>query len=402
MKYHGILIGDIHFDVIEIERLKYELEESFLSYLNTLEQIDYICILGDYFDHKMYLNNSSIAYCVEFMNKLVSICKKFNAPLRIVYGTESHECNQYKIFNSMFNKDKELNWKIIYQPYEEELLPGLNVLYLPEERIYSKKHYYKDYLCNKNKYDYVFGHGIIQGVVPSNMTMDFKDEDDSDNHTKKSAPVFTAKELSYICRGQVYFGHYHVNTNINDKLFYTGSFTRWQHGENSPKGFYHVICDINKDEYKNRFIENYRARKYVTMVYGYNDPVMNSEEALLKELDKCDKLVKSHDVDFIKFEFNIPENHPNPQFIVEILNERYRYNDNVKTEVVNGYVEKRRNINKEKLKNTLDEYGMIFDKSLAIEDKLFYYIKKKYDREIPPVKIDKYINGLYTELLSSN
>ena len=42
------------------------------------------------------------------------------------------------------------------------------------------------------------------------------------------------------------------------------------------------------------------------------------------------------------------------------------------------------------------------NKSLAIEDKLFYYIKKKYDREIPPVKIDKYINGLYTELLSSN
>ena len=83
MKYHGILIGDIHFDVIEIERLKYELEESFLTYLNTLEQIDYICILGDYFDHKMYLNNSSIAYCVEFMNKIVSICKKFNAPLRI-------------------------------------------------------------------------------------------------------------------------------------------------------------------------------------------------------------------------------------------------------------------------------------------------------------------------------
>lgn len=399
MKYDGILISDIHFDAIEADRLKYELENSFLKYIYSLKKIDYICILGDYFDHRMYLNNSSISYCIEFMRKIVEICKKFNAPLRIVYGTESHECNQYKIFNSMFADEENLNWKIIYQPEEEELLPGMNVLYLPEERVYSKKQYYKDFLSNEQKYDYVFGHGVINGLVPSNMTMNFKDEDDSDNHTKKVAPIFTGKELSYICKGQVYFGHYHIKSNDKDKLFYVGSFTRWIHGEDEPKGFYHVSCDLSKEKYKQIFIENSYARKYLTLRYGYNHPVMSSNEELLKELDKCEKLIESHDVDFLRFEFNIPETHPNPQFIIEILNSRYRYNDAVKTNVVNGFTEKRKSANKELLKNTLDEYGMIFDKSLSIEDKLYYYIKKKKDRIIPVDDINKYLTGRYMEVV---
>ena len=401
MKYEGILIGDIHLDVIEVDRLKYELEESFIKYISSLEHIDYICILGDYFDHRMYLNNSTITYCMEFMKKIVNICKKFNAPLRIVYGTESHECNQYKIFNSIFKNEDELNFKIIYHPEEEELLPGLNVLYLPEERVYSKKEYYKEFLSNNKKYDYVFGHGIIHGVVPANMTLNYKEENDKDTqtHTKKTAPIFTAKELTYICKGQVYFGHYHVHCNIKDRIFYIGSFTRWMHGEPEAKGFYHTKCDLSNDEYKGIFIENPLARKYTTLSYGYNHPCMESEENLVKQLSKCEKLLDSHDVDFLKIKFNIPENHPNPQFIIELLNNRYRYNNHVKIEIVNGYIEKRKQANKEMLKNTMNEYGVIFDKSVSIEDKLHFYIKKKYNHEIEPDNIKKYISGLYSELL---
>ena len=47
----------------------------------------------------------------------------------------------------------------------------------------------------------------------------------------------------------------------------------------------------------------------------------------------------------------------------------------------------------------MNEYGVIFDKSVSIEDKLHFYIKKKYNHEIEPDNIKKYISGLYSELL---
>ena len=56
---------------------------------------------------------------------------------------------------------------------------------------------------------------------------------------RKSVPVFSTAELRRICKGQVYFGHYHINTDLDD-IYYVGSFTRWQFGEEGRKGFYKV------------------------------------------------------------------------------------------------------------------------------------------------------------------
>ena len=261
MKYNGIIISDIHFGATDPDILKRELIEVFLYYLENMKKIDFIIINGDYFDHKIYLNEKASDYSIAFMDKLVNISKKHKCPIRLVYGTESHEVNQYTIF-SMYKEDKNLDFKVIYTVNEEELLPDLNVLYLPEEHIYSKPEYYKDYFNNKNKYDYVFGHGVIQEVMTHISRNTSKKESD-----RKKVPVFSSSELMDICKGQVYFGHYHINTNINDKIFYVGSFSRWVHGEMKEKGFYHITCDTDKEKYTQKFIENYLERKYITYTY---------------------------------------------------------------------------------------------------------------------------------------
>ncbi len=385
MKYNGIVISDIHFGASDVESLKKELIEVFLYYLENMKKIDFIIIDGDYFDHKIYLNEKASYYALSFMDKLVSICKEHNCPIRLIYGTESHEVNQYGIF-SMYKEDKDLDFKVIYTVEEEELLPGMNVLYLPEEHIYSKKEYYKEYFENKNKYDYVFGHGVIQEVMTHVTRNSTKKESD-----RKKTPVFSSAEFLDICKGQVYFGHYHINTNINDKIFYVGSFSRWCHGEMQPKGFYHITYDKDKEKYTQKFIENYLAKKYITYTYGYNSSVMNSEEDLLDELNKKDKLINIEESDHVCYVFNIPENHPNPEFIINILNERYKFNENVKVNITNGYVEKKRKVNKERLDSVINEFPMVFDKSVQIEDKVYYYIKKKYDRDIEESHIKKYL-----------
>ena len=377
MKYNGIIISDIHFGVIDSIQLKKELNDVFIYYLTTMKKIDFIVITGDYFDHKIYLNDRISDYAISFMDKIVKIACEHSCPIRIVYGTESHEVNQYNIFN-IYENDPKIDFKVIYTAQEEELIQGVNVLYLPEEYIYSKSDYYSKYFKNKDKYDYVFGHGIIQEV----MTNACKHIDTKKESKRKKVPIFKSSELAEICKGQVYFGHYHVNTNIADKIFYVGSFTRWMHGEIEEKGFYHTVYDKSKSKYSQKFIENYLAKKYITYVYGYDNDVMNSEEKLIYELNKRDKLIESEDADYVRYVFNIPENHPNPEFVMNVLNERYRFNNNIKFQITNGYVEKKRRINKEKLNEVLESYPMIFDKSVHIEDKIVYFIKRKYEADI--------------------
>lgn len=387
MKYDGVIISDIHFGVIDSIQLKKELTEVFLYYLENMEKIDFIVITGDYFDHKLYVNDTTSNYALSFMNKLIEISKVYNCPIRIVYGTESHEVNQYNIF-SIYENNPEIDFKIIRTVSEEELLKGMKVLYLPEEFIYNKKEYYKDFFNKKDEYDYVFGHGVIQEVM-TNAVRNSKEKDSN----RKKVPYFTTMELDKICKGQVYFGHYHVNTNIQDKIFYVGSYTRFCHGEEEPKGFYHITCDIDKKKYKQKFIENYLAKKYITYTYGYTNSILNNQDDMIKELDKLDKLNELNENDYVRYIFNIPENHPNPEFVTNVLNERYKYNENVKLKITNGYVEKKKKINKEKLHDALSEYPMIFDKSFSLEDKVVYFIKKKMDKDISVENAKKHLYG---------
>ena len=60
------------------------------------------------------------------MQDLIDAIKPFGAKLRIVYGTESHECNQYDVLSMMSLYD---DIRIIKTVETEELLPGLNILY---------------------------------------------------------------------------------------------------------------------------------------------------------------------------------------------------------------------------------------------------------------------------------
>jgi DNA repair exonuclease SbcCD nuclease subunit len=389
MKYEGIIISDIHFGVIDPLILRNELLQVFLYYIENLKKIDFIVITGDYFDHKMYVNDKTSDCALSFMDRLVMIAKRHECPIRIVYGTESHEVNQYNLFSIYENSD-DVDFKVIYTVSDEELLKGMKVLYIPEEFIYDKKDYYKKFLNKDNQYDYVFGHGVIQEVM-TNATHSTETKDNS----RKKVPYFTTMELSKICKGQIYFGHYHINTNIQNKIFYVGSYTRFQHGESEPKGFYHTTFNIDKNEYKEKFIENYLAKKFITYTYGYNDKIMESEDSMIKELTKMDKLIEAKDCDYVRYVFNIPENHPNPEFIINILNERYKYNDNVKVKITNGYVEKKKKINKEKLNDAMNEYPMIFDKSVSLEDKIVYFIKKRWDKDISIENVKKY---LYNDL----
>ena len=334
------------------------------------------------------MNDKKSLYAYKMLKRICDVCP--NSKIRIVYGTESHECNQYDIMN-IINLHDDI--KVIKTVESEEIFDGLNFLYLPEEVMLDKKEYYKNYFI-ENEYNYVFGHGIIQEVMTNVVKhMNISKE------KRERVPVFTTKELENICKGEVYFGHYHLNREIDDKIISVGSFSRWQFGEDERKGFYHISYDTDKEKYNREFIENTLAETYVTINFGYNSEVFKSEDNLQRELDKCDNFIKTDAIDHIRFQLNIPIDNDHPEAIMNYVKERYKYNKSVKVNVVNGYIEEKKEQAKKEISEENKKYSFIYDET-PIENKISYYIVIEKDKNIDPDTIYIYLNCSVEEIIS--
>ena len=390
--YVGMIIADLHIGVINPSIQYNEFKSIFLDKIEKIRP-DYIIFLGDYFDHKASLNDELSYYSFYIFNELISKIKENNlsTKIRFVYGTESHEWNQYNIINAA-NK-RGLDISVIYTVTEEELFPDFNVLYIPEEHIYDKSEYYKKYLSNTKKYDYIFGHGIIREVMREAAI-----SNESSTNNRKKVPIFNTGELMYACKGQTYFGHYHVNTNIHDEVFYVGSFNRWCFGEEENKGFYLVQTD--GIIYENKFIVNNLTETYKTISFGYDNKIFQNVEIMENKLNQIDKMIKDKIFDNVRFEFNIPVDNENPEYIINFIKERYRFNKHIKTNIVNGYIDDKKKKDKEEINRWNIENAPLFNKDLPIEDKISFFINLEFKKDLSPKKINLYINHNLSEILN--
>lgn len=394
MKYNGLVISDIHVGASDLHKLNEELNELFIDKINTMKDLDFVIVCGDFFDHKFYLNSNEATMAYLILRNIIYACKNRNIKLRFVYGTESHECNQYDIMNLLQLYD---GVRVIKTVEEEELLPDLNILYLPEEYIVNKNSYYKDYFSNVKKYDYIFGHGVIREVMKE-FALKIKDDDDDKNKRKK-APVFASSELLSICKGQIYFGHYHMNEEYENKIFSISSFSRWRFGEEKRKGFYHITCNTDKHKYNQEFIENTLADEYKTVRFGYDNDIFKSEDRLKEKIDEVENIINRNPYKHMKVVFNIPKDNDNPEAIINYISERLKYKDNfIKSEFTNGYIEERNKIKKENYDKESKEYSFIFE-DIPIEDKVHLFIKSKYEKDIPANIISDYLFKSFDDLI---
>ena len=271
---------------------------------------------------------------------------------------------------------------------EEELLPGLNVLYIPEEQVLDKSEYYSEYFNNIDKYDYIFGHGIVREVMKELCVHIDKVKE---NKKRKKPPVFNSVELSKICKGQIYFGHYHMNQEYDNKIFSISSFSRWRFGEEERKGYYMLECNPSKEKYKQLFIENTIADSYKSFSFGYNNDIFNDSIELKKSLDNIDNILKLEPSKHMKFIFNIPKDAENPESTIKYIKEKLKYKDNIKIDIVHGYIDERTKIKKEKINEESLKYSFIFNKSMSLEDKLSKFIEITYNKDVLSSNISNYL-----------
>lgn len=391
MKHKGILISDLHIGAVNPEDQYKEIDQYIFKEIKKVKP-DFIIFLGDYFDHKASLNDKISYYSYLIFKNMVSLCTNLGleTKIRFVYGTESHEWNQYNIIET---SDTPLDVKVIKYVSEEDLFEDMKVLYIPEEHIYSKEEYYKDYLTKPKYYDYIFGHGIIREVMQEAAL-----SNDLSSSSRKKVPVFSSGELSYACRGQVYFGHYHIHTELGNDVFYVGSFDRWKFGEEEDKGFYEIEKD--DDIFKETFIVNSSTKTYKTVKFGIDNAIYNDDKKLINKLDQIDSLVNDGVFNHIRFEFDIPSNKENPEFIMNYIKNRYKFNKKTKLKFTQPSNQKIKEDKEAEIFNK--ENAPLFDKNNSIEDRVSYFIGLEYHKDLKADKIKIYLNDSLPDIINKS
>lgn len=393
-KYNGIVVADLHIGAMNMEKQYNEIQAGLYASIRETPP-DFLIFLGDYFDHKAALNDGMSYYSFRVFQDILKISGELgiHPKIRFIYGTESHEWDQYRLIE---NYDTEYDVKVVKTVAEEELFPNVKVLYIPEEHIMNKHDYYKDYLSTFQKYDYIFGHGVIREVMKMAAI-----SNDRGSTTRKKVPVFSSGELNFACAGEVYFGHYHINSNINDCVFYVGSYSRWCHGEEEPKGFYEISVEVDSggNIFSHQFIKNELAETYVTIPFGYDNPIFKDKSLMESKLDSVDKIVRDGVYDHVRYEFNIPPNAFDPEFCMHFLQRRYQFDKAVKVNIVHGYADEKKAKSKAEIETWSQENAPLFDRGLKVEDKVAFFLEKNYQKKFDKSTIRDYLTLPLVDLL---
>ena len=362
----GAVINDIHFGVRDSQRIYNELEQ-FKKFVND-NDIQTVIIAGDYFDRKLTVGDPATFYAISFFKELFDICKNKKIKLRMIQGTRSHELNQLSLFFP-FVSDIDANFRIIETVSEEELFPEFNVLYIPEEYPENADEYYKEF--KEKKYNAIFGHG----------TWDFVAFDNQIEHGKRtdilSAPVFLFEEWkNSIEHGFISFGHIHSRHTYKKKVFYSGSFSRWDFSDISERGFSYFEYDLDKQDFKLNFIDNVEAP--IFSVFSLKDMLTDLENAKAEDIQIILNEQLNH-ADNIVFDLS----GLNPEMIA-IFKEQYKNNPNVK---IKASDKKAMLKESEELETRFEKYNYIIKRELPLNETIKRYCQEEYGKDISLEKI---------------
>lgn len=354
-------ISDIHIGKKDDMKLKDELE-IFFDYLKDTEDIDMITISGDLFDRVLTANEYGTTLALEFIQRLIDLYIPEIA-IRIIKGTRSHDFNQLDILK-VFKEKAGSHFKII-EKNEVEVFNGYKILYLPEEYPTDYDDFYKENLLgvDDKTYDFIIGHGMIDFIAFTGY------EDDSENRVH-GTPTHKADDLIRVTKGPIIFGHIHEKQEYKDKIYYTGSYSRYSFDTPSEKGF--MVFDIDDDDpskFKMTFIENTKAPTYA---------VLDIDKLNLEGVDDHVKYIKelSDKYDFVKIKTGNKAN-------LDIARALTEKDSSIKVQ----------SVNKEKETIKVDpKYEYILKKELPLNETIRKFMNEEYDKDIDLDFISKVIS----------
>jgi DNA repair exonuclease SbcCD nuclease subunit len=250
MSFNVFVISDIHFYDQIADRLYKELHESFISTLmENIDEVGLVVIAGDLFHKRLPVDSRAAILAVQFIHDIVKILK--GKPLRLVRGTIRHDFEMLRIFGALRGD----NVKVI-ETFEVEEFGDHSILFIPEEYPLNWQEYYAEVLPEgpgtaENQYSAIIGHGNIDFAVHSSQLIDSE-------RNMRSAPVFPRQLLDDLALVTI-FGHVHIRQQEGN-TYYLGSFTRFAHGEEEPKGW--GVLQLTENDYSFIRIDNELAPPY--------------------------------------------------------------------------------------------------------------------------------------------
>lgn len=364
------VIGDIHIGKKDARILRNEIYDGFIKEVEESiknDKLDAIFIAGDYFDRVIRMNETAGVLAIELMSDLINLCEDKKVQLRIIKGTKTHDYNQLNVFSQLQYDNPDI--LKIYNTVGTENMVLSNgeeykVLYLPEEYPSDFKEFYGDLLLevDDNEYDIIIGHGMIDFVT-------FVPQDDDSENPVKSAPIFDSKELMRVCKGPIIFGHIHDYKIHKDKIFYTGSYSRYSFADTEDKGYFNFSYDKDNDsKFTYEFVENKNVPTYVTIdVDDYKDA---TEE---KFIDIVNELKTQYD--YVRF---ISKDSAS----VDLVRKLSEQDTNVKVMLKN---------NKIKEIKIDEKYRFILEKKYGVAETIKKFIELKEDYDIDLKRVEEII-----------
>lgn len=363
MIYRIAFEADKHWGAMRVEdqyRSSYILKKFLAEF-----PIDLYIYLGDFFDTKLLLNSKSSVYAIRDFSEKMEICKARGIPCRSIKGTRSHDYDQWEVFDS-YMSDPSYNFRYFRTCGVEETLPGLTVLYAPEENMNFADYVDSYYdLITSRPINLAALHGNFDRIMPSIALQAIENNADS------TTLVFKYDDLEPLVRGPMVAGHWH-DGDTSEHLSYVGSYDRWTFGEDELKGF--AIYEYNTEtlEYRRIKIPNLFAPEYKT--YEVRTSIFRELDDYTSLADKVEQELKDNPEVHIRLLCRVDELLPDTEQQIENLKFRFSNERRIHFTLVNQIRQEKKKIEK-KEKQRLDEtFAFIYDRNLDLAEKIQKYI----------------------------
>lgn len=220
--------ADIHYKDSNLTHIDQPMKE-FIEDLKETKPLITV-IGGDYFDKRVGAEEEAYKIAIDNILEMA----KFTKYLIFVKGTLSHDYDTLKILRSLNKIQKNI---LYFHSMEEVQLDEFKILIIPEEYPADPEEYYKN--AFSKKYDFVFGHGDIQGAKLHSGI----------NNTMLKGFRFNLTELSELA-DFIFFGHIHKHQFLKHNVVYPGSLARFKHGEEEAKGYLSLDIDNKIVEFR--------------------------------------------------------------------------------------------------------------------------------------------------------
>lgn len=391
MKYGIITLGDIHWDAFDINRQKEEMKLP-LMVIQEMNNLQLVVIAGDYFDAKLSLNSKAAKASIDWMAALVQICKYRKIKIRMIKGTNSHDNNQLEVFRPYEVESEEKGndfFRIYNEVCIEETLPGVKILYAPDENMASEDYYklYGNYFSQNAPMDIMFFHGTFDIVAPNIAVQESEIE---------GIKSIIFKYDYFVNRVRLMIGgHWHDGEEINDTshMYYTRSLSRWSFNEEKKKGFLYTVFDTDDKSYFMERIENPFTDTYQTVLL--NTKSLETVQDYRNVMDSVEYMLS--DPNFhVRLKILLSDQKILNDNGIDILRKKFAGEKRLKIVIKDMMKDKKKKEDRQKTKEIKDRFAFVMDPNQNPANIIheFILITKNKDIDVNIIHsfIDQYLN----------